>query len=120
MKYKIDRLKEFILDSLIDDYYNLWEPYSELKEYFVDEPISEEIFKELFFRKIIELQNDKLIELYEGTFFTGEEVKIEVPIDNYLFYNLLNDWKDNKKGEIRLISSEKGCLELSRLRNRNS
>ncbi|MCH2197107.1 hypothetical protein [Kordia sp.] len=112
---KIDKLKELILDSIIDDFYNLWEPYSELKEYFLDDVLTEEVFKKKFINNFIELLHDNLIDVYVGISFSGEEKKVQFPHETFLDH-LLEEWKSKGAKEIRFITSQAGARMSPRWR----
>ena len=109
MKVKIDNFQILILDSICDDYYNLWEPYSELKQ--LSKKVNcyeDDAFKNIFKKALLNLYKNDLIIFFQGILFNGDEKKIDVHIDIDFLNKCLTDWKSNEKEEIRVTTSNKG------------
>ena len=100
----LKNINYLLLDSISDDYYNVWEPYSEIKQYYNG---TKENFKDIFLRTLQKLYDLELISFYEGISFNGEEKPIELNIDENLLNELLQDWKDSSNTQIRITTSEK-------------
>ena len=111
-----DDIPKLILDSVCDDYYYLWEVYSELKQLFNIEAdnLKENNFKEKTFKAIKSLLDEELITFYSGENFVGEEEEIDIKFTFRLFEQMLNDWKsrENIGHEIRLTTTKKGDIFL--------
>ncbi len=105
MDAKFIKISKILLDSICDDYYNLWEPYSEIKEFL---EVSDEKLKSDFFKIVKECYHLELISFYKGNSFSGEEKLIIVEISDRFLESLLGDWEDNKNVEIRVTTTIKG------------
>ena len=105
MKLDNKKIQLFLIDSVSDDYYNLWEPYSELKG-FLKIPTEENI-KIIFCEAIKSLYLSKLINFYKGVSFSGEEKEVKLYLTENLLNDLLSDWSNNQKHEIRVTTTKK-------------
>lgn len=97
-----------ILDSILDDYYYLWECYSEFSDFKLKLNQSTSTFSDA----LISAYELGFIGFYKGTDFTGEEVLItNFELTKPIIQELL-DWKGDKNFDIRLTTSLKGveCL----------
>ena len=108
MKNKHDIV--IILESIIDDYYFLWECYSEYKQFKQNENNPVIDFSQSF-KEAVEL---KYLNFYEGTNFDGDEVLINLILDDFVIEELL-DWKNDSEREIRIKTSIQGISFLDEL-----
>lgn len=98
-----------ILDSILDDYYFLWECYAEYKQ----NRHKEENLDESFSQSLKEAYALNFFNFYEGTYFNGEEVLISVELDDLMIKELLK-WENSSKKEIRITTSNEGILFLKK------
>jgi len=105
MKKINENFEILFLDSISDDYYNLWEPYSELKRFYKN--FSEENFKIKFSKVIRNLYDLEMISFYKGNLFNREEKEIKLNLTKELLSKLLSDWKNNDEDEIRITTTKK-------------
>lgn len=96
-----------ILESILDDYYFLWECYSEYKQ--VKQIESDCLLN--FSQSFMQAVELKYIDFYSGEKFNGDEVKINVAPNEILIEQLLN-YNNIPKIEIRVTVSEQGLLFL--------
>ena len=95
----------YILDSVLDDYYLLWECFSEYSQWKIKEtnPLLS------FSLSLKEAHSLGFIHIYEGTSFNGEEILLPNFKLTDLVIKQLLDWKDDRETEIRITTSPKGA-----------
>jgi hypothetical protein len=99
----------YILDSVLDDYYLLWECFSEYSQWKTNEtnPLVS------FSISLKEAQSLEFIHIYEGTSFKGEEILLpKFSLTDSVIEQLLN-WKDDRETEIRITTSKEGANFLT-------
>jgi hypothetical protein len=109
MKKKDDII--IILDSVLDDYYLLWECFSEYKE------IKQNDINLIatFSQSLQEAYDLKYLNFYKGINFNGDEVElISFDLNDSLIEKLL-DWRYNSIIEIRIRTSKLGIDFLNQL-----
>src|SRR5688572_24076451 len=87
-----------ILDSILDDYYFLWECYSEYKQVVQNEKDSLADFSQSL-KEAFEL---KYFYFYEGVNFDGDEILLTNFILNDLVIEKLLDWENNPEAETEI------------------
>lgn len=101
-----------ILDSILDDYYFVWEcfsEYSQMKQNEKDPEVS-------FSQSLKEAFKLEYVDFYEGVNFDGDETLMtDFVLNDSVIEKLLN-WEDDSKVEIRIKTSKKGIAFLDRNR----
>lgn len=106
MKYTEDII--IILDSILDDYYFLWECFQDYQQY----KESEESLFISFSGALQEAYDHKLFNFFEGENFNGDEILIaEFSLTDTNIQELL-DWNNGTETEIRIAVSELGAAFL--------
>ncbi|SHE56065.1 hypothetical protein [Chryseobacterium takakiae] len=110
MKYKEDII--LILDSILDDYYYLWECYYDYCKY----RRSKEDLLQSFSEALKEAYENKFFNFFEGKNFDGDEVLITNFYLNDLTIQELLKWDNESKIEIRIATSIMGIkfLDINR------
>lgn len=112
MKYKQDII--LILDSILDDYYLLWECFEEYKQNIKSEDDSKNRFSEA----LKEGYENKYFDFFIGENFKGEEGLIpKFELNNSTIEELL-DFKGNSTKEIRVTTSKVGIEFLEKCQSR--
>lgn len=112
MQYKQDII--LILDSILDDYYLLWECFEEYKQNINSEDDSIMRFSEA----LKEGYENKYLNFFIGEKFNGdEELILNFDLTNHAIEDLL-DYKNNLAKEIRVTTSELGIEFLKKFRYR--
>lgn len=110
MKYKEDIV--LILDSILDDYYFLWECFYDYKQY----RKSERDLVCLFSQALKEAYDNKLLNFFIGQNFDGDEVLItEFSLTDLKIQELLN-WNNESITEVRVTTSDMGIVFLDQNR----
>lgn len=113
MKYKREII--IILDSIIDDYYFLWECFHDYKEYIRLK--SGEKMLNSFSEALKEAYENKLFNFFKGENFSGDEILIsEFELGDSIIADLL-DWDHEFKPEIRITISDLGIIFLEQNMN---
>ena len=107
----MDKFVILILESLYEDYYWLWETYSECSQYYNKEHNND--FRQEFKERISILIGKGYISVYEdeGDIYAGEEKQIEPEITDEFLEELLNH--ENMTG-IMMTTSLVGRKELEK------
>jgi|GEM_PF-7127775 len=99
-----------ILDSILDDYYLLWECFEDYKQYIK----SDDDYKIRFLEALKEAYEKKYFNFFMGQNFDGDEVLIpKFEISNSIIDELLN-YENNPTKEIRITTSNLGIEFLER------
>lgn len=102
MNYKQDII--LILDSILDDYYLLWECFEEYKQNLK----TEENSQDRFLNALKEGYENKYFDFFAGEKFNGDEALIpKFDLTNSAIEELL-DYKNNSAKEIRITTSKLG------------
>ncbi|MDN3693668.1 hypothetical protein QWZ06_15895 [Chryseobacterium tructae] len=105
MKYKEDII--IILDSIVDDYYFLWECFHDYVQY----GNSEEKLS-TFSEALKEAYTHQLLNFFKGEKFNGDEILIqEFSLNDGVIKELL-DYNNESQTEILLTTSEQGIAFL--------
>lgn len=108
MKHKHDIL--LILDSILDDYYLLWECFEEYKQNIQ----TEDDYKTRFSEALKEGYENKYLNFFNGENFNGDETLIpKFDLTNLAIEELL-DYKNNLANEVRVTTSELGIEFLKK------
>lgn len=108
MKYRQDII--VILDSILDDYYLLWECFEDYKENIK----SEENFKNRFVEALKEGYENKYFDFFIGENFNGDEELIpKFDLTNSTIEGLL-DYAHNSAKEVRVTTSKLGIEFLEK------
>ena len=106
MKYKEDII--VILDSILDDYYFLWECFHDYQQY----KESKESLSFSFSEALKEAYDNKLLNFFEGQNFDGDELLIaDFSLTDPVTQELL-DWNNDAQNEVRITTSELGIAFL--------
>jgi hypothetical protein len=113
MKYKREII--IIIDSIIDDYYFLWECFYDYKESIKIN--SEKRLLVSFSEALIEAYENKLFNFFRGKNFDGDEVLIsEFSLSNSIIADLVN-WDNESMLEIRITASDLGIAFIEQNMN---
>jgi len=112
MKYKQEII--LILDSILDDYYLLWECFDEYKQNIKSEDNSQN----RFFEALKEGYENKYFDFFIGENFNGDEELIpKFEISNSTIAELL-DYQISSTKEIRVTTSKLGIEFLEQCQSR--
>ncbi len=110
MKDKNDII--ILLDSIQDDYYWLWECFSEYKE----QKQKESNLLQSFAQALKEAFRLNYFHFYEGINFNGEETRIpDITLNDDLIRQLL-DWENETTSGIRVTATQAGIEFLAQNR----
>lgn len=112
MRYEQDII--IILDSILDDYYFLWECFEEYKQIMKSEYDSKIRFSEA----LIEGYKNKYFDFFIGENFNGDEELIPEFDLTYPTIEELLDYKHHMEKEIRVTTSKLGIEFLKKCQNR--
>jgi hypothetical protein len=110
MKYKEDII--LILDSILDDYYLVWECFYDFNQY----RKSKERILYSFSEALKEAYENKFLNFFEGQNFNGDEKLMpEFSLTDLEIQELLN-WDNESRIEIRITTSNLGIAFLDQNR----
>ncbi len=108
MKYKQDVI--IILDSILDDYYLLWECFEEYKQ----NVKTEDEYKARFSEALKEAYENGYLNFYDGEHYNGDEELIpKFDLTNLAIEKLLYN-NNNLANEVRVTTSESGIEFLKK------
>ncbi|MGV3613142.1 MAG: hypothetical protein ACO1N0_19430 [Fluviicola sp.] len=110
MKSRADVI--MVLDSILDDYYFVWECFSEYSQIKQNEKDHAASFSQSL-KEAFELE---YVDFYEGVDFNGEEVLMTSFVLNDSVIEKLLNWEDDSKVEVRIKTSKKGIAFLDQNR----
>lgn len=99
-----------ILDSILDDYYQLWECFEEYKQNIK----TENDYKARFLESLKEAYKNKYLDFFIGKNYNGDEELIpQFDLTNFALEELL-DYRNNLANEVRVTTSKFGIEFLKK------